>query len=144
VAQSLQPLAARRQTSLTATRHDQRSSSFQSSRVRGRATALRRALTALVENAVEHTAPSGHVWLDVGARPGEVTIQVRDDGEGLDPADADRLLQRFAQGSTSDAGHRSGLGLALAEEVTLAHRGRLEVDGEPGHGASFTIVLPSI
>jgi signal transduction histidine kinase len=144
VTQSLQPLAARRPISLTASRVDERSRSFQSSSVRGRPTALRRAITALVENAIEHTSPGGHVQIELGARPGQVTICVRDDGEGLNPADAGQLVQRFAQGTTSDRSHRFGLGLALVEEVARAHSGQLEVDGEPGRGATFVIVLPVV
>jgi two-component system, OmpR family, sensor kinase len=144
VAQSLQPLAARAAISLTTSRTDQRSSSLQSSNVRGRPTALRRAITALVENAIAHTPPGGHVSIEVGARPGQVTMCVRDDGEGLDPADADRLLERFTQGASPDRDHRFGLGLALVNEVARAHRGRLEVDGEPGRGAMFTIILPAV
>ena len=144
VTQSLQPLAVRRPISLTASRVDQRSRSFQSSNVRGRPTALRRAITALVENAIAHTPAGGHVQVELGARPGMVTICIRDDGTGLDPADASRLIQRFAQGPGSDRDRRFGMGLALVEEVARAHSGQLEVDGEPGRGATFTLVLPAV
>lgn len=95
---------------------------------------LRRALAALVDNALAHVEAGGSVT--VGAH----------DGDGLDPAGAGDLMSRFARGS----GHadrerrRFGLGLALVNEVVQAHRGRLEISGSPGHGARFVIDLPAV
>jgi signal transduction histidine kinase len=122
--------------------------------VNGAPTALRRALTALVDNAIAHSEAGGQVDLrlrsqagsDPGAadRHGTVCLTVRDDGEGLDPAEADTLTQRFARGTStsSGAGRRFGLGLALVDEVVRAHDGSLEIDGAPGVGSSFTLRLP--
>ncbi len=109
--------------------------------VRGARTALRRALTALVDNAVGHVPQGGHVTVTVDRRDGRVAAEVADDGVGLDPAEADHLFDRFAHG-TSGAGRRFGLGLALVQHVARAHRGSIEVAGAPGAGASFTLLLP--
>ncbi|MFI7280007.1 sensor histidine kinase [Micromonospora chersina] len=109
--------------------------------VRGARTALRRALTALVDNAVGHATDGGHVTVTVTRRDGRVAAAVADDGVGLDPAEADRLFERFAHG-TAGAGRRFGLGLALVQHVARAHRGTVEVAGSPGRGATFTMLLP--
>ncbi|MFR9775875.1 sensor histidine kinase [Micromonospora sp. MS34] len=109
--------------------------------VRGARTALRRALTALVDNAVGHVPPGGHVTVTVRHRDGQVAAEVADDGVGLDPAESDRLFDRFAHG-TSGTGRRFGLGLALVQHVAGAHRGTVEVAGAPGRGATFTLLLP--
>ncbi|SBT51331.1 sensor histidine kinase [Micromonospora auratinigra] len=109
--------------------------------VRGAPTALRRAVTALVDNAIGHVPPDGHVTVRVGHRAGRVVAEVVDDGVGLDPAEADRLFDRFAHGS-SGTGRRFGLGLALVQQVAGAHRGTVEVTGAKGRGATFTLVLP--
>ena len=69
-------------------------------------------------------------------------LSVADQGDGLDPAEAHRLLERFSRGTSGDAGRRFGLGLALVDEVARAHGGSLLVDGEPGRGATFTLRLP--
>ncbi|MEU4367728.1 sensor histidine kinase [Micromonospora chersina] len=111
-------------------------------RVRGARTALRRALTALVDNAVGHATEGGHVTVTVTRRDGRVAAAVADDGVGLDPAEADRLFERFAHG-TAGAGRRFGLGLALVQHVARAHRGTVEVAGAPGRGATVTLVLPA-
>ena len=70
-----------------------------------------------------------------------VTVVVRDDGTGFDPADAERLFARFARAGDNDH-RRFGLGLALAREVITGHGGTIEAWGSPGKGATFTIRLP--
>jgi signal transduction histidine kinase len=112
--------------------------------VRGREAALRRVVTALVDNALSHTPPGGHVTVQLGSQDGprRVTLIVRDDGTGFDPADAERIFARFARGGHGDH-RRFGLGLALAREVVAGHGGTIEAWGSPGEGASFTIRLPA-
>ena len=112
--------------------------------VLGVPSALRRAVSALADNAIAHTARGGHVRVEVVVVPGSVTVRVADDGEGLDPPAARQLIRRFARGTTHDSGRRFGLGLALVEEVARAHGGRLDVEGSPGVGATFSLVLPAL
>jgi signal transduction histidine kinase len=110
--------------------------------VLGHHAALRRVLTALVDNALSHTPEGGHVRVELGASGTTVTVVVRDDGTGFDPADTERLFARFARGGHGDH-RRFGLGLALAREVITGHGGTIEAWGRPGHGAAFTIRLPA-
>jgi len=113
------------------------------SMVRGREPALRRVVTALVDNALSHTPLGGHVTVELGSQdtPRQVVLIVRDDGTGFDPADTDRIFARFARGHGDH--RRFGLGLALAREVITGHGGTIEAWGSPGDGASFTIRLPT-
>ena len=111
--------------------------------VRGHEAALRRVLTALVDNALSHTAAGGHVTVEFGPDQPMVTVVVRDDGTGFDPADAERIFARFARGGHGDQ-RRFGLGLALAREVVTGHGGTIEAWGSPGQGAAFTIRLPGL
>jgi signal transduction histidine kinase len=110
--------------------------------VLGHRVALRRVLTALVDNALNHTEGGGHVRVALGVEHAMVTIVVRDDGTGFDPDDAERLFARFARAGEGDH-RRFGLGLALAREVITGHGGSIEAAGRPGQGAAFTIRLPS-
>ncbi|AGL16874.1 HAMP domain-containing sensor histidine kinase [Actinoplanes sp. N902-109] len=111
--------------------------------VRGREAALRRVVTALIDNALSHTPDGGRVGVELrsggGTRP--VTLTVRDDGTGFDPADAQRIFDRFARGHGDQ--RRFGLGLALAREVVTGHGGTIEAAGAPGRGARFTVRLPA-
>ncbi|MEW9554251.1 sensor histidine kinase [Nonomuraea sp. NPDC050783] len=105
--------------------------------VRGVRSALRRVIAALLDNALGHTAPGGHIWVTLAARGGAVELTVRDDGAGLDPADAERLFTPFVGGGF-------GLGLALVREVVAGHGGTVTADGRPGGGAAFTLRLPAV
>lgn len=111
--------------------------------VQGSQTALRRAISSLVDNAIAHTEAGGHVTVRVVGDSAEVRLMVCDDGEGLDPARARRLVTRFSRDTDAGRGRRFGLGLALVDEIARAHGGRLEIDGEPGTGATLTLVLPA-
>jgi two-component system OmpR family sensor kinase len=109
--------------------------------VQGVPTALRRVLSALLDNALGHTPPGGsiEVWLGV-PDDRHVELSVRDTGVGFPAADADRLFERFARGSEGD-GRRFGLGLALVREVVTGHGGTIAAAGRPGAGATFTLRL---
>jgi two-component system, OmpR family, sensor kinase len=138
VVASLQPRAADRKVALELTADPDRPTV-----VPGREAALRRVLVALVDNALSHTPPGGHVSIELTSDDpaGWATVVVRDDGEGFDPADADRIFARFARAGDTDQ-RRFGLGLALAREVVTGHGGTIDATGTPGRGATFTIRLP--
>ena len=119
------------------------------SRVEGSAASLRRALTALVDNAVSHASSAVVVSVRTSGR--RVEVEVRDDGPGIPQDVAPRLFDRFsslrAETQTSppqDGRRHYGLGLALVADVAANHQGRVAVtertDGLAG--AVFTLVLP--
>jgi two-component system, OmpR family, sensor kinase len=112
--------------------------------VHGIPAALRRVVGALVDNALDHTHPGGHVelTLDRTGKHRDVLLTVRDDGVGFDEDQGQRIFERFKHGNTGD-GRRFGLGLALVREVVESHGGRVTAEGEPGQGASFAVRLPS-
>jgi two-component system OmpR family sensor kinase len=109
--------------------------------VQGVPTALRRVLSALLDNALGHTPPGGsiEVWLGV-PDDRHVELRVRDTGVGFPAADADRIFERFARGTEGD-GRRFGLGLALVREVVTGHGGTIAAVARPGAGATFTLRL---
>lgn len=102
--------------------------------------ALRRAVGALVDNAIAHTPPGGTVAVHAGAQQRTVRVDVVDDGEGFDVAHLPELLRPFSRGHEDP--RRFGLGLALVKDVLEAHRGTLTAQSRPGHGTRWTIELP--
>jgi signal transduction histidine kinase len=113
--------------------------------VTGDATALRRLLVNLVENAVKYTPEGGVVELSL-TRTGEtIQVGVRDTGIGIDPADAGRVFEPFVR--LDDARSRetggAGLGLAIARSIALAHGGTITLDSAPKAGSLFTVHLPA-
>lgn len=114
--------------------------------VLGSETALRRALTALTDNALGHEHPGGTVQLTVNRHGQNVVIAVADDGVGIDDATMATLFNRFARGAahTTRADHDSyGIGLSLVREIVQAHGGDVRVASKLGEGATFTVTLPA-
>lgn len=111
--------------------------------VPGEATALRRVVTALVDNAIGHTPADGTVVVTLET-PTQTTVRlsVRDNGIGFDQADAKSLFERFRRG-TAGHGQRFGIGLSLVREIVEAHHGTVSAEGRPGAGAVFTVDLPA-
>lgn len=105
---------------------------------------LQQALLNLVGNAIEHSVAGQHVWLSAHWRGAELVFTVRDEGKGIAPEDQARLFKPFVRaGTQKTAGERStGLGLSIARLIAEAHGGRIWVESEPGHGASFCFALP--
>ncbi|MFI5606223.1 sensor histidine kinase [Amycolatopsis sp. NPDC051903] len=101
--------------------------------------ALRRVLSALLDNALGHTPPGGSIEVTL-ANPDDrhVELRVADTGSGFPQNDAERLFERFSHGSSGE-GRRFGLGLALVHEVVTGHGGTIAAAGVPGVGATFTL-----
>lgn len=114
--------------------------------VLGSTSALRRAITALVDNALAHQHPGGTITLRVRRRGDRVVIDVQDNGVGIDPDAMGTVFDRFSHGHahTGTGGtRRFGIGLALVREITHAHHGEITVTQTPGGGATFTISIPA-
>ena len=115
-------------------------------RVRGVEASLRRAVTALVDNALGHAR--SRVDVTVAAHRGTARVQVADDGPGISPELRTRLFDRFTSSrTTEDTGGRRhyGIGLALVADVAAAHHGSVaavdRADGRPG--AVLELRLPA-
>jgi signal transduction histidine kinase len=107
--------------------------------------ALRRAIVALVDNAMDHAQHRVDVRVSRNGR--HARLSVADDGPGIDPDVIPRMFERFASSrdhSQHDATRRHyGLGLALVSEVANAHDGRLTAANHAHRpGAVITLELP--
>ncbi len=97
----------------------------------------------LLSNAIEH-AQEGPVDIAVSSTARTVAVVVRDYGVGLSASQVQRVFDRFWRGDPARARTMggTGLGLSIAREDALLHDGALEVEGRPGEGASFRLMLP--
>jgi two-component system OmpR family sensor kinase len=110
--------------------------------VLGSAGALRRAVLALVDNAIDHTPAAGEVRISVRRDGRDVVVAVSDTGPGIRPEDAERVLRRFDSGGHRAGRTHYGLGLALTHDVANRHGGRLRlVRSEVG--ATFELLVPA-
>ena len=95
----------------------------------------------LLANALKVTTPGDAVCLRAKVREREVVFSVSDTGPGIAVADQKRLFERYWRSPTAPY-QGTGLGLAIAQGIVEAHRGRIWVDSELGHGATFSFTLP--
>ena len=112
----------------------------------GSGAAIRRALTALVDNALGHEHRGGTVEIRLRRDDSSVRAEVADDGVGIDAETMATLFTRFSHGTehTTRKGRQSyGIGLALVREIAQAHGGDVTVASTPGQGATFTLTLPA-
>ena len=95
----------------------------------------------LLVNAVQAVpAQGGVVKVSTREEPGEVVVEVRDNGVGMTKEVQGQLFQPFF--TTKPVGEGTGLGLAVAYGIITGHGGRIEVESEPGRGTCFTVRLP--
>jgi len=112
--------------------------------------ALRRAITNLLQNAILHGGDGGFVGLRAESSGPEgqrkVRITVEDRGHGIPASEVPHLFEPFFRGAeaVSTQTRGSGLGLSLVKRIVDAHGGAVEVTTAPGLGSAFTIVLPSV
>ena len=103
---------------------------------------LRRALDALLDNAVRHTPAGGRIVLRACRHGDGVRIEVADSGPGVAAALRATLFEPFVTGRADG----SGLGLAIARELLEAQGGQLVLaspgGAAPGAGAVFAMELP--
>ncbi|MFD9899302.1 sensor histidine kinase [Mesorhizobium sp. NPDC059025] len=98
---------------------------------------IERAVTSLVQNAIEHGGNRGKITISV-VKP--ATIEILDEGEGVPEDERKKIFQPFYRLRPHD--HGAGLGLNLVQEIMQLHGGRIEVlDGSPG--ALFRISFPT-
>jgi len=106
------------------------------------------ALRAMCINSLEALGGGGQIEItvrpapqDTDSAPGKaVQIIVYDDGPGIDPEVRRHLFDPFYSGR--EAGRGLGFGLSKCWRIITNHGGRIDVESQPGHGATFTITLP--
>jgi two-component system, NtrC family, sensor kinase len=104
---------------------------------------LEHAVVNLMLNACDACANEGAVTVLARAGDGNrgLVVSVVDDGPGISPANAGRVLEPFF--STKPSGQGTGIGLAIVQEIVASHRGSLALESVLPHGTRATIKLPS-
>jgi two-component system NtrC family sensor kinase len=105
---------------------------------------LTQVLMALMLNAVDALDDRGKLTVRTGRnfiRPDEVLLEIEDNGIGIPRADQSKIFEPFY--TTKPPGRGTGLGLSICYGIVEDHRGRIEVDSQPGRGSIFRIFLPA-
>jgi signal transduction histidine kinase len=112
--------------------------------VHGDAELIKRMILNLLDNAVKYTPAGGEISLVLARQNGNAEIVVSDTGIGIPETDQARVFDRFFRVDKARARTLggAGLGLSIAQWIVEVHGGTISLASTPGHGSTFTAVLP--
>lgn len=107
-------------------------------------TQIKRVLSNLVQNAIQHSPEEGHIVLSAAEEGPFLRIAVSDEGQGIDAAETSRIFERFYRidKSRSKNSGGAGLGLAIAQSIVELHGGKIGVESTKGSGSCFWFTVP--
>jgi signal transduction histidine kinase len=108
------------------------SASLESVPVSGDTRLIGRLASNLVDNALRHNTPNGHVRVAVENRAGEATLKIANSGPVVPADEVGRLLQPFQRLATQRTGPRDGVGLGLSIVAAIANAHDAVLDVKPG------------
>ena len=103
---------------------------------------LHRTLTILVDNAIKYSEEGSPISLELSRENGHAVVGVTDRGCGIPPGEIPHIFDRFYRAEGSSRADGTGLGLALAKEITDHMGGQIRVDSRPEVGSNFSLLLP--
>lgn len=105
---------------------------------------IREVISNIIDNALKYTE-KGSVVVRTECENDFVVISVRDTGVGVDPADMDKLFEKFSRGRQAKEMKKEGVGIGLymGRKIVQAHRGKIYAQcNTDGLGMTFIIKLP--
>ena len=101
-------------------------------------------ISNLISNAVKYSPNGTVVYVGCKSTETEVIVSVRDEGIGIQPADAEKIFNRYYRIENSNTKHISGfgIGLYLSAEIIYRHEGQIWLESEIGNGSTFYFSLP--
>ena len=107
---------------------------------------FKQVLYNLLSNSIKFTPEGGQATVKAKAKPraGQLVLQVKDTGIGIDPQHHDQIFSEFFQVQAADNRQfeGTGLGLALVRRLVGLHGGTIKVDSQLGRGTTMTVTLP--
>ena len=102
---------------------------------------MRKVINNLLSNAVKHVPSQGRIVMEVGKTDEEAWFSVEDNGSGIQPADIDKIFDRFYQSSVdTEINAGTGIGLALTKGIVELHHGKISVESARVRGLSLLYV----
>jgi signal transduction histidine kinase len=101
---------------------------------------VRQILFNLLSNAAKFSPAGREIVIGVARRGDHAVLQVRDQGEGVAPDDAERIFESYER--ATDGAPGAGLGLYLSRRIARAHGGDLYLVPAEGEGSIFELTLP--
>jgi signal transduction histidine kinase len=102
---------------------------------------IERVTTNLVGNAIKFAPDDGKIVVHVEDMGESIRVCVEDDGPGIPASHLEKIFGKFEQVPGQKRGG-TGLGLTISKRFVEAHKGRIWVESEYGHGARFYFTIP--
>ncbi len=107
---------------------------------------LRQALVNLLGNAIKYTPEGGGIRVEISTIQRDdgvfAAIAITDKGPGIPPSALAHIFDPYDRGVAEDHEGGLGLGLTISRELIRQMGGDIEVQSTPGHGSTFTALLP--
>jgi len=105
---------------------------------------VERLLANLVDNAVRHNVPHGHVEVTTGTRDGGAVLTVSNSGPDVPPAAIELLFRPFQrlEPARTRSGEGFGLGLSIVQTIASTHHAEVDARPRPGGGLTITVAFP--
>ncbi len=105
---------------------------------------LTRLFLNVLDNAIKYTPEGGLIQVQAERSAAALQVRIHNSGPGLPPETLRHLFDRFyrADASRDRTAGGAGLGLAIAREIVLLHKGDIRAESAPGKGVTFFITLP--
>lgn len=110
--------------------------------VRGNRRALAQLFTNLLANALKYRLSEPRIVISAQKKQDEWVIAVADNGQGIDPANHEKIFELFRRLEPGGGAAGTGLGLSICGRVVDVHGGRIWVKSTVGQGATFYFTLP--
>jgi two-component system phosphate regulon sensor histidine kinase PhoR len=110
----------------------------------GDALRIQQAFSNLLDNAIKYGGDGRDVEIEAADEPEAGVVRITDHGDGIPESERSKIFRRFYRidKSRSQDIPGSGLGLAITKHLILQHGGSIDVQSEPGKGATFIVRLP--
>jgi signal transduction histidine kinase len=105
---------------------------------------LERLIANLIDNAIRHNTPGGHVEITTGARDRHAFLSIANSGPTVPPEQIERLFQPFQRLGDTRTRHNQGhgLGLSIVQAIAHAHRAELTTHARPQGGLVIEVSFP--
>lgn len=110
--------------------------------VKGNEDLIRNALLNILENAFKYSKSGSKVRVNMQTGLNWIVIEIKDQGEGIDPNDMQKIYEPFFRSERTNNIPGSGIGLTLVKAIIEKHGGKIEIQSEIENGTKVIITLP--
>ncbi|MEJ8766971.1 HAMP domain-containing sensor histidine kinase [Oceanobacillus sp. HCA-5259] len=107
---------------------------------------LKRAFENLIANSIKHNPPNTEINIILHenlSHPRQIRVLIEDDGVGMDQETIEHLFDRYFRGTNATSNNSgTGLGMAIARQIIIAHGGEVEINSKLQLGTQCNITFP--